>query len=76
MAIGIDKKSLYINPAKHEKNPINKIVYLKLNKPELDGNFLIILSRNKHITVPDNASIPPCPTSPNIIPKRKGKVIQ
>jgi len=67
-------KSLYINPQKVEKNPMSKSMYLISTKALKDSLFLRFLLQS-HSIIPIMKMKEPWPTSPNITPKRNGKVI-
>jgi hypothetical protein len=53
---------------------MSKMMYLNDKSPSIPGALALRVSQNMHNSDPTVKRTPPWPISPNITPKRKGKV--
>lgn len=66
-------KSLYISPQNTENNPISSSRYL-ISTNVFNSEWFLRCFSHIHKTMAKIRNTDPCPTSPNITPKRNGKV--
>jgi hypothetical protein len=72
MYIGIAKNSLYRKPQYTDMKPMSRRMYLSGRASSIHVPLIYLLKSTK--IAEKIKMIEPCPTSPNIMPKRNGKV--